>query len=270
MGEYWAEAEKALGAKGENLQSMGPNDEGKEVQQVQIAAPGKDAPIVYFVIGEEKVQVQTLEKGEGSMPIVVQFSYGHSAMGGSEPAKQWLCNYGEDEQCSKRGSETSVVFGAKSSSASEQITFMSDPGSEVTHGWVENATDHKAMFTKDGSVQIMAKIGPFEVIHIASSGQVFAKAAGADGTDGSSPDLARQSSSDPPTVDEAEALVKELEDLKALVLSKLDAVKSAAEAAEVLVGDAKQAAGETGYNAALFRLPRSLYPRLGRYGKITE
>ena len=241
----WPAAEKAITEGSENVLTE-PVGEGGEGGKTQVTVPHESGSAIFLILPDGKVQLQTTSGGEaGGAPFVLMFDKA------SASADTWVCQCdGSQMKKTADGSTLVMLAGA----AGEQVNIAGQQqgkgGDNVPTAFWSDGKQQVSLLP-DGACQINAKIGPYDVIQIASDktmiGRVAEGATPADAAGGAAEGAAVAAAAGGdlspegegvPTVEEAKALVAAMEAAKADALEKIATTATAAEAAKALIATA--------------------------------
>ena len=241
----WPAAEKAITEGSENVLTE-PVGEGGEGGKTQVTVPHESGSAIFLILPDGKVQLQTTSGGEaGGAPFVLMFDKA------SASADTWVCQCdGSQMKKTADGSTLVMLAGA----AGEQVNIAGQQqgkgGDNVSTAFWSDGKQQVSLLP-DGACQINAKIGPYDVIQIASDktmiGRVAEGATPADAAGGAAEGAAVAAAAGGdlspegegvPTVEEAKALVAAMEAAKADALEKIATTATAAEAAKALIATA--------------------------------
>ena len=241
----WPAAEKAITEGSENVLTE-PVGEGGEGGKTQVTVPHESGSAIFLILPDGKVQLQTTSGGEaGGAPFVLMFDKA------SASADTWVCQ-SDGSQIKKTADGSTFVMLA--GAAGEQVNIAGQQqgkgGDNVPTAFWSDGKQQVSLLP-DGACQINAKIGPYDVIQIASDktmiGRVAEGATPADAAGGAAEGAAVAAAAGGdlspegegvPTVEEAKALVAAMEAAKADALEKIATTATTAEAAKALIATA--------------------------------
>ena len=242
----WPAAEKAITEGSENVLTE-PVGEGGEGGKTQVTVPHESGSAIFLILPDGKVQLQTTSGGEeaGGAPFVLMFDKA------SASADTWVCQ-SDGSQIKKTADGSTLVMLA--GAAGEQVNIAGQQqgkgGDNVSTAFWSDGKQQVSLLP-DGACQINAKIGPYDVIQIASDktmiGRVAEGATPADAAGGAAEGAAVAAAAGGdlspegegvPTVEEASALVAAMEAAKADALEKIATTATTAEAAKALIATA--------------------------------
>ena len=241
----WPAAEKAITEGSENVLTE-PVGEGGEGGKTQVTVPHESGSAIFLILPDGKVQLQTTSGGEaGGAPFVLMFDKA------SASADTWVCQ-SDGSQIKKTADGSTFVMLA--GAAGEQVNIAGQQqgkgGDNVSTAFWSDGKQQVSLLP-DGACQINAKIGPYDVIQIASDktmiGRVAEGATPADAAGGAAEGAAVAAAAGGdlspegegvPTVEEASALVAAMEAAKADALEKIATTATTAEAAKALIATA--------------------------------